>query len=214
MNEIFDPERVDDVFSREPDARASSIAEDKSTNYGVVRLELLEDIYSTLYTYRIKYHSEEEWPQRILNHRTVTGVSTLASNGSNALRLHMVDQSGSFEANKDIQTETLDVDLIVVASGYRRDAHDDMLKGLEYLRPQGATSYQQWEVERDYSVRLKDKAVAPGAGIWLQGCNESTHGLSDTLLSILATRGGEMVENIFKPAPSTSSNGNGYSNGI
>jgi L-ornithine N5-oxygenase len=33
----------------------------------------------------------------------------------------------------------------------------------------------------------------------LQGCNESTHGLSDTLLSILATRGGEMVNSIFGP---------------
>jgi L-ornithine N5-oxygenase len=31
----------------------------------------------------------------------------------------------------------------------------------------------------------------------LQGCNEKTHGLSDSLLSILAVRGGEMVESIF-----------------
>ncbi|KFZ18580.1 hypothetical protein V501_01136 [Pseudogymnoascus sp. VKM F-4519 (FW-2642)] len=39
--------------------------------------------------------------------------------------------------------------------------------------------------------------VADTAGVWLQGCNERTHGLSDTLLSILAVRSGELVRSIF-----------------
>ncbi|KFY24438.1 hypothetical protein V491_02160, partial [Pseudogymnoascus sp. VKM F-3775] len=52
-------------------------------------------------------------------------------------------------------------------------------------------------VGRDYKVQYAPGAVEEGAGIWLQGCNEKTHGLSDTLLSILAHRGGEVVASIF-----------------
>jgi L-ornithine N5-oxygenase len=46
-------------------------------------------------------------------------------------------------------------------------------------------------------VQFEEGTVAPGAGIYLQGCNEQTHGLADSLLSILSVRGGEMVDTIF-----------------
>lgn len=74
-----------------------------------------------------------------------------------------------------------------------------MLHGVQHLMPPGATD---WNVKREYAVELAPDAVESDAGIWLQGCNENTHGLSDTLLSILAVRGGEMVENIFGYSPS------------
>lgn len=54
-----------------------------------------------------------------------------------------------------------------------------------------------WKVCRNYAVQFKKDSVRDNAGIWLQGSNENTHGLSDTLLSILATRGGEVVQSIF-----------------
>lgn len=74
-----------------------------------------------------------------------------------------------------------------------------MLHGVQDLMPPGATD---WNVKREYAVEFAPDAVESDAGIWLQGCNENTHGLSDTLLSILAVRGGEMVENIFGYSPS------------
>jgi L-ornithine N5-oxygenase len=61
----------------------------------------------------------------------------------------------------------------------------------------GQNPEQRWSVGRDYRVQTAPGAVGQDAGIWLQGCNEKTHGLSDSLLSILAVRGGEMVESIF-----------------
>ena len=77
--------------------------------------------------------------------------------------------------------------------------------------PRETGSDRSWQINRDYSVVFADGAVASptaadgrseggaakGAGIWLQGCNEATHGLSDSLLSILATRAGELVRSIF-----------------
>lgn len=198
VNEVFDPERVDDIYSQDPTVRAGAIAQDKATNYGVVRIELLEDIYSTIYSQRIQYESEEQWPQQIHNHCSVTSIDNLGTPGKAPIRLNIHNESGNFQAHKQTSNETLDVDLVVVASGYSRNAHEDMLKDVRHLMPDGGKDpNQRWEVERDYSVRFNKGTVSENSGIWLQGCNEGTHGLSDTLLSILAIRGGEMVQSIF-----------------
>ncbi|KXL45717.1 hypothetical protein M433DRAFT_58311 [Acidomyces richmondensis BFW] len=197
VNEIFDPDRVDDVYSQNPDIRREELLRDKGTNYSVVRLELLEHIYSKLYSYRIQYSDEEQWPQRILTHREVIGVSDVEEDGQSAVMLHIQNNSGDYCAKKRSQVESLTVDLVVVASGYKRDTHEEMLRGLRPLMANDNGRARRCKVRRDYGVEFLDGVTGPDAGIWLQGCNESTHGLSDSLLSVLATRGGEMVESIF-----------------
>lgn len=187
---------MDDVYSQDPDIRADGLAFDRSTNYGVVRLELLEEIYSTLYSYRIQYPQESDWPQQILSHRTVTSMDEHQSEDGPGVKLHIQNDCGSYRAHEGCRKEFLDVDLVVVASGYNRNAHEDMLQSLNHLKPTKDRS-THWKVNRDYSIDFEKGSVANDAGIWLQGCNETTHGLSDTLLSILATRGGEMISSIF-----------------
>lgn len=91
----------------------------------------------------------------------------------------------------------MDVDAVFAATGYIRNAHEAMLQPAESLRPETNGGEEKWQVQRDYRVKFKAGLVNDDAGVWLQGCNESTHGLSDTLLSILATRGGEVVDSIF-----------------
>merc|ERR1712000_594647 len=109
----------------------------------------------------------------------------------------------------------IDADLVVAATGYQRTAHVDMLKGAWDLLPKAAPSQVEyrkgisgWNVDteqgerniavgRNYQVKFNPGAVAEGSGVWLQGCCEGTHGLSDTLLSVLSTRSGEIVESIF-----------------
>ena len=184
------------MYSQDPHTRAEGISLARGTNYGVVRLELLEAIYASLYSYRIQYKNEDDWPQQILNHLAVTGMSDVELSGEQAVRLHIENECGKYHADQKSRSESLDVDLVVVASGYRRDAHEEMLEGLKHLMLPGDRA-GRWQLNRDYSVKFGEGAVESDAGIWLQGCNESTHGLSDTLLSILATRGGEIVEGIF-----------------
>ncbi|TKA75474.1 hypothetical protein B0A55_04579 [Friedmanniomyces simplex] len=207
VNEIFDPQRVDQIYAQSPDVRSREIANDKATNYSVVRLELLEHIYTTMYSYRLQYADESQWPQRILSHRTVTGVEDCELGDEPALRLHINNSSDISADWQKPTTETLTVDLVVVASGYRRDAHEDLLKGLRDLMPGGGGDGQRWRVRRDYGVEFDKGSVSEDAGIWLQGCNEQTHGLSDSLLSILANRGGEMVQNIFGAQHAEGANG-------
>lgn len=224
VNEIFNPSRVDSTFSQPQSLRTATIQEDSSTNYGVVRLSLLERIYETLYLQRIRYgnspEAETRWPHRILPHRCVEEVeeSPVVKNG---IRLHIRDQSPLYLSDDPVaqeRHEVVDVDAVFVATGYHRDLHETLLKDARHLLPGGDLRDAKWEVRRDYRLHFADKKVSDDAGVWLQGCCESTHGvslliplcnfrrkadnvcvrqLSDTLLSILATRGGQMVKSIF-----------------
>ena len=187
VNEIFDPERVDDFYRRPHTQRAETLASNRSTNYAVVRLELLEEIYHNLYLQRVQEPDERAWQHRILSARSVEDVQE-----SQDGRLKVTLQKIHSVAKE--KPEFLEVDALVVATGYTRNAHEDMLKDLTSLKPNKA---REWEVGRNYKLDLDTNLVDEDSGIWLQGSNESSHGISDTLLSILATRSGEIVESIF-----------------
>jgi len=76
--------------------------------------------------------------------------------------------------------------VVVAATGYRRDDHRRLLGELgPYLG--------DFTVGRDYRLETRDDFLP---GIWLQGGCEATHGLSDTLLSILATRSAEICASL------------------
>jgi len=204
VNEIFNPSRIDCTYNQEPKLRSTTLTEDKGTNYGVVRLPLLEHIYETLYMQRIRYgnspQEEAHWPHRIMPYRRVVEMedSPVRQDG---LRLHINDTSPLYfseQAGAIEQREVLDVDAVFVATGYYRDLHETLLKDARHLMPGGDLQDAKWTVQRDYRVRFENKKVSEDAGVWLQGCCETTHGLSDTLLSVLATRGGEMVRAIFE----------------
>ena len=133
VNEIFNPEHVDDVYAQSPAVREAELAKDRGTNYGVVRLELLERIYGTLYKQRIKDEDEMAWQHRILPFRSIMRVEDLP--GSNCIRLHIKNDSHVYGESTCLKKESLDVDLLVAATGYTRDAHEKMLRPAEMLRP-------------------------------------------------------------------------------
>ena len=211
VNEIFDPLRVDNFYNGTPDARTNALKADRSTNYSVVRLELLEQIYHDLYQQRIKQADESKWQHRILSSRQITNISPKKGGEKLLLTIKDIDPlrtTTPHPSNGDIEHEkstTLEVDAILVATGYdRNDVHKYLLKDCQHLflpTPRSTddndASTNHTHVRRDYKVSMDESKVVPNAGIWLQGCNEATHGLSDTLLSTLATRGGEIVTSIF-----------------
>lgn len=188
VNEIFNPERVDKFFQLPAEERSQRILTDKATNYSVVRLELIEEIYNSLYLQRVQNPDETQWQHRILPERKVARIEH--HNPACRMRMHLEPvKKYSPEGG-----EVLDVDALMVATGYQRDAHEELLEQVRSLRPAGQAT---WSPGRDYRVTLDAGKVSPQAGIWLQGCNEQTHGLSDSLLSILAVRGGEIVNSVF-----------------
>ena len=207
VNEIFDPNRVDKIYTTTAERRSEMIAADKVTNYGVVRLELLEDIYEEMYAQRLEHGNDEStWPRRILTQRRVTSIV----DASAALDLTITNTSDSSNPS----TEHLVVDLVYVAAGYQRNIHELMLQNCRHLMPGGDEQGKKWEVGRNYAVRFEKAKVEKEAGVWLQGCNENTHGLSDTLLSILSVRGGEMVGSIFGADVPAGDETDGVVNGV
>lgn len=130
------------------------------------------------------------------------------------VRIHLTNHEPEHYGRGPARSETITADLAVVAAGYERNSHEDLLRNMRHLMPASTSraddslengepaigEKQTWQVSRDYRVIFAEGKVAPDAGVWLQGCNEGTHGLSDTLLSVLATRSGEIVCSIFAPA--------------
>ncbi|RDW78295.1 hypothetical protein BP5796_06147 [Coleophoma crateriformis] len=191
VNEVFDPDRVDGTFAQDPEVRAQAITLDKATNYGVVRLELLEHLYDTLYSQKVKNPDPSSWCLNIIPKRQVVSTATV----DDKLLLKMKWVEGGNVVNGD--DSELAVDAVFVATGYLRNAHEDILKQTRDLLPEAQREGTKFTVSRDYKVLYDESKIEEGAGVWLQGCNEKTHGLSDSLLSILAVRGGELVESMF-----------------
>jgi L-ornithine N5-oxygenase len=163
VNEIFDSDRTDEFYASNSETRISALAEDRNTNYGVVRGELLQDIYDDLYMQRLSQGDEQKWQHRILKHRRVIDVET-SEDKIRLLTEHALDHT----------KEELDFDAVIVAAGYKRNMHEDILNPVRSLTLSG----KNFDVRRDYSVDMDSSKVAKSAGIWLQGCNETTHGVS------------------------------------
>ncbi|POR38694.1 L-ornithine N(5)-monooxygenase [Tolypocladium paradoxum] len=214
VNSVFNPEYIDSLFPKPARYRNNLLTEARATNYGVVRLNLIEELYERMYDQRRELGADEkQWPHRILGGRQITSIEPRGE--AMELKVQHV-QDGALEGFVDAaDEETLEADLVIAATGYQRNAHVEMLRGawdlLPKAQPRGpefAKGISGWNVEteqgerkmavgRDYKVKFSPGAVADESGIWLQGCCEGTHGLSDSLLSVLATRSGEIVESIF-----------------
>jgi L-ornithine N5-monooxygenase len=210
VNEIFNPERTAKFFDEPAEIRSKINMSNRNTNYGVVRPELLERIYETLYHQRLRHESEEEWPHRILPNRAVRRVDTLSPE-----KVHLDTEWNACNTLSAVKLQGFDYDLVVLATGYRHNGHEEILASLKSASGKGV---KDWTVGKNYRLSIGGLNVSRHAGIWLQGCNEKTHGVSsssilldicetvltvvdvqlaDTLLSGLAVRGGEIVKSIF-----------------
>ncbi|MCJ1475041.1 hypothetical protein MMC13_003701 [Lambiella insularis] len=175
VNEVFDPERVDAFYNLPTESRQKSSSSDKATNYGVVRPELLDRIYESMYHQRLHEPDQSRWQHRILAWREVMGFEDCPGS---PLRLKLKNTLSGESSTSDSN-----FDLAILATGYDRNGHETLLEPTRFLLQEN-----RFAVERDYRLMFRKDAVADGCGIWLQGCCEDSHGLSDTLLSILAAK--------------------------
>lgn len=114
---------------------------------------------------------ETTWSARILTNRTVLSTSQTADSKT-ILKLGLPRDGARVE-------EELEVDYIFTATGYRRNAHEEMLSNLKPLLSNPSPTSDKLTVSREYRVQYDEgKIDGNKAGIWLQGCNEETHGVS------------------------------------
>jgi len=172
VNEIFNPQFTDLIYHQPQELRRATLEKFRSSNYSVVDLDLIEQIYMLLYQQRVR---------GIERHRLLPGTEVTQV---------LADSSGIelvLRKRVDGAVETRGFDAVVLATGYRRDDHKRLLGGM-------ASYIDGYEVDRDYRLRTTGNFLPK---IYLQGCCEDSHGLSDTLLSVLAVRSVEILESLL-----------------
>ena len=165
VNEIFDPECVDTFYDLPPETQSQTLSDDKSTNYSVVRSELLDQLYERMYHQRLQEPDPSKWRCKI---RTSHHILKYDKQSDGRLRLRLKNT-----LNGEITVSESAYDLVLVGTGYERNLHQTLLEPTRYLTPSN-----RFTVERNYQVRFREGAVAEDAGIWLQGCCEDSHGVS------------------------------------
>ncbi|UTY59432.1 lysine N(6)-hydroxylase/L-ornithine N(5)-oxygenase family protein [Massilia sp. erpn] len=167
INEIFNADYTDYVFKQAPSERAALIEEHLNTNYAVADTDLIEQIFHVFYQQKVLGHQRHQFLRR----HEVVEVNAEAG----GIQLQLKDQdSGTTFASR--------YDAVILATGYRRQQHQNLLAPL-------APWLDNMAVDRNYQLIADDRFLPR---VFLQGSCEASHGLSDTLLSITAIRSQEI----------------------
>ena len=172
VNEIFNPGFTDYVFGQGEAQRDAIIREFRNTNYAVVDADLIERIYGVLYQQKVQGP-----PRLALCGRCEV---TEAEAAPETVELMVRDGFAGTAARRGY-------DAVVLATGYERDGGRRLLSAL-------APWVEDFAVDRDYRLRTRPEFRPQ---IHLQGQSETSHGLSDTLLSVLAVRSQEIAESLL-----------------
>jgi len=168
VNEIFAPDYTDLVFQQPAMDREKLIREYHNTNYSVVDPNLIERIYGMLYRQKITRKAHHA----VLCRQEIDNVQAKPEGIDLTLRDLATGQQRQCR-----------YDAVILATGYERHSHKTLLAPLEaYLKG--------LEVDRNYRALSAPELRAP---VFLQGFCEATHGLSDTLLSVLPMRSEEIA---------------------
>jgi L-ornithine N5-oxygenase len=172
VNEIFSPAYTDMLFNLSELERERLIRENYNTNYSVVDLGLIEQIYGIFYRQKVSGIRRHE----LLCRRTIENC--VADRQGVELTLH------DYATGERAQHR---YDLIILATGYERTSHRRLLAPLaEYLG--------DFTVDRNYRLHADERLQAP---VFAQGFSQPSHGLSDTLLSVLPIRAEELATALY-----------------
>jgi L-ornithine N5-monooxygenase len=172
-NELYFPSYVDEFFNASESARGQVLKEMRLTNYAGVTPDMLGVIYKQMYLERLT------GTQR-LRMATMVDVTDARVEGDDVV-LTLADR----------KTELLDelrCDVVLLGTGFERSVPEVVRKAA------GLVGVDEVKVNRAYRM-----VTPPGvtAGCYLQGTNETSHGVADSLMSVIATRAGEIVADLM-----------------
>jgi L-ornithine N5-oxygenase len=176
-NRIFDPAAVDEFHGAPREVREQLLAYHANTNYSVVDVELIEDLYRRHYREKVLGRQR----LRFLNASRV--VETLETDDG----VRVTVESLTTRART-----VLDADVVVCATGYRPDDVTTLLGEAATLLRRDAAGRPV--VTRDYRWLTESDA---DAAVYVQGgVTEHSHGITSSLLSNNAVRAGEILDSI------------------
>jgi L-ornithine N5-oxygenase len=172
-NELFYPSFVDEFFEMSHESRLRTLQEMRRTNYAGLTPELLEELYRLLYLQRL----HQEHRTRVVTMTEVVG----ARMAEGEVRLELRDQRTG-------RSEHMACDLVLLGTGYE--------KGMPGLAREVAAALGCGELRLTRNYRVALERSGEGAA-YLLGVNEETHGMADSLLSVLAHRSEEIVNDML-----------------
>ena len=172
-NELYYPSFTGEFFSASAETREQILREMHRTNYSCLTPATLESLYQDRYLDRLSGRDG----RRLITMADITA----AREDAGEVVLELTDR------RTGAVTE-LRRDLVLLGTGFSQH----MPKLIRDLA--GAIGLDRVEVTRRYRLVLGQ----PGpAACYLQGVNEATHGIADSLLSVLARRAEEITSDIL-----------------
>lgn len=176
-NEIFFPQMVDFLYGLPEEKRRMVLDDCRDVNYAVVDLPLIRRIYKCMYQEKVLGRDR-------LRVRNFMKLEELLETGDAVI--------ARFRDLLRDETVTLEADGLIVCTGYTWRRQHPLLEGLApWFGRDGAGGYR---IGRDYRVAT-DPSFA--AGVYLQGFSEQTHGASETVLSLLPIRAGDILKSLL-----------------
>lgn len=172
VNEVFNTDFTDYMFNRSDDERKSLIKEFWQTNYASPDLDIVENIFEIFYQQKVLNNHHHSLLRR--------HAISKAEASENGVTLTLTDLENGQDQQKYY-------DAIILATGYsRQQLNKEMLAPIsQYLG--------DFSADRHYQIQ-SDKNFKPG--VFLQGESEASHGLSETLLSVIAVRSEEIHQRL------------------
>lgn len=174
VNELFFPSFIDEFYNMPVDTRLQVLDEMHPTNYAALAPPFLDEIYSMLYQQRMV-------GQERSCVRSLTEVAGARMEGDEVV-LDLRDR-------KTGVVEQMVCDMVFLGTGYDQKMPplvSDLAQ--EFDRPDVTVS-------RHYRMDLGRPTYG---AVYLQGVNERTHGIADSLISVLAHRSQEITQDLLK----------------
>ncbi|MFG1817836.1 SidA/IucD/PvdA family monooxygenase [Kribbella sp. NPDC049174] len=172
-NELYYPSFIDKFFEARPEGKEQILREMHLTNYSGVESDLLQELYTGMYLEKLAGVEQ----RRLVPMTDITGART----DGDEIVLELTNR-------KTGSVTELRRDLVFLGTGFVREM-PWLVRNLG-----AAIGLDRIEVSRQYRLNLGEPS---DAACYLQGVNEATHGIADSLLSVLGNRAAEVTQDIL-----------------
>jgi L-ornithine N5-monooxygenase len=173
-NELYFPSYTDRFFGAPEQTREQVLQAMRMTNYAGVTPDMLHTLYRQMYQERLSGE------QRLAMVTLVDVEAADMADGEVVLTLN-----DRMRARRD----EVRCDLVLLGTGFESRA-PSLVRGLA-----DACGIGDVRVSRNYRMITPPEIRA---SCYLQGINEATHGIADSLISVLAIRAGEIVADLLE----------------
>jgi L-ornithine N5-oxygenase len=182
-NELYYPSFVDKFYEARPEGKEQILREMHLTNYSGVESDLLQELYTSMYLDRLAGLDR----RRLVPMTDIVGAR--AEDDEIVLELRDRKTGTVAELRRDV---------VLLGTGFVREM-PRLIRGLGT-----AIGLDSIEVNRQYRLQLDEPS---DAACYLQGVNEATHGIADSLLSVLGNRAGDIAQDILAHRAARRTNG-------